>query len=203
VSATFRGFSVCTALGRVMTPRPATEQLVDVTLELVDGRHARVADVGTGSGALAIAIAGAAPNVHVRATDASRDAVALARRNVQRHGLTGRITVSHGDLLEPVPGPIDLVVANLPYLPSGRAASFPDLAGEPNEAVFAAGDGLEPYRRLLRACALRLGPGGAVAIQLHRRVLAAHREELQLLRAEIERVQEAVISSVSPLRTAA
>jgi release factor glutamine methyltransferase len=187
-----------------MTPRPATERLVDAALELVDGRNARVVDVGTGSGALAIAIAAAAPNVRVWAIDASRDAVALARRNVQRHGLTGRITVSHGDLLGPVAGPLDLVVANLPYLPTGEAALFPDVAGEPNEAVFAAGDGLEPYRRLLRACAFRLSPDGAVAIQLHRRVLTAHREELPLLRAEIERVQKAAAaSSVSQLRQAA
>ncbi len=79
------------------------------------------------------------------ATDTSRYAVAVARANVRQYGLADRIVVCHADLLDAIPGPIDLVVANLPYLPAAEAARFPDLAAEPDEAVFAGGNGLEPY----------------------------------------------------------
>lgn len=105
---------------------------------------------------------------------------------MRRHGLAHRIVVCHGDLLDPVPSPIDLVVANLPYLPTAEAARFPDLAAEPGEAVFAEGDGLEAYRRLLTVCSGRVSGNGAVVIQLHSRVLTATREELPRLRAEVE-----------------
>jgi len=183
---TFCGLPLLTAPGRVMRPRAASEQLVAASLELIGEGPARVVDVGTGSGALAIAIASAAPRAQVWATDTSTDAVAVARANVLNHGLERQITVLHGDLLEPVPGPVDLVVANLPYLPSADAGLFPDLAVEPSDAVFAEGDGLEPYRRLLGVCSARLSPGGAVVIQLHRYALSATRDELPLLRAELE-----------------
>jgi release factor glutamine methyltransferase len=124
-----------------MTPRAATQGLVAAALERIGERPARVVDVGTGSGAIAIAIASASPAAHVWATDTSRCAVALARANVRRHGLHRRVTVRHGDLIEPVPDPIDLVVANLPYLPVDDAACYPDLADEPRDAVFAPADG--------------------------------------------------------------
>jgi release factor glutamine methyltransferase len=169
-----------------MTPRPATEQLVAAAVDFVGFRPARVVDVGTGTGAIAVAIAEAAPAARVYATDTSPHAVNLARANVQRHGLADRVTVRHGDLLDPVPGPIDLVVANLPYLPAADAALYPDLAGEPASAVFARGDGLDPYRRLLAACAVRLDPGAAVLIQLHRHVLEATVAELPTLQASLE-----------------
>ena len=183
----FNGLSLATRPGRVMTPRRTTEQLVRAALDRIGSGSARVADVGTGAGAIAVAIADAAPNAHVFATDTSRCAVTLARANVRRHGLCDRVTVCHGDLLEPVPGEIDLVVANLPYLPTADAERYPDLAGEPAAAVFASGDGLEPYRRLLASCAERLDDDAAVLIQLHRRVLEATGAELPTLRERLER----------------
>ena len=164
-----------------MTPRPASEPLVDAALGVLAGRPAVVADVGTGSGALALAIAAAAPSAQVWATDRSPAAVVLARENVRRHGLDGRVTVREGDLLEPVPGSVDLVVANLPYLPAAERGLDADVAREPTDAVFGTGDGLDPYRRLLDACRLRLAPDGAVVIQFRRRVLGAGRRELDLL----------------------
>lgn len=182
----FHGVPLRTAPGRVMTPRRTTEQLVAAALERLPGYPARVVDVGTGSGAIAIAIATAAPEVEVWATDTSPGAVALARANVRRHRLCGRVHVRNGDLLEPVPDEIDLVVANLPYLPAADAARYPDLADEPAAAVFASGDGLEPYRRLLAACEERLPGDAAVVIQLHRRVLSATRDEVPALRARLE-----------------
>jgi Methyltransferase small domain len=111
---TFNGLSLASRPGRVMTPRRATEPLVRAALDRIGSDPARVVDVGTGVGAIAVAIADAAPNAHVFATDTSRCAIALARANVRRHGLCDRVTVRHGRLLEPVPGEIDLVVANLP-----------------------------------------------------------------------------------------
>jgi release factor glutamine methyltransferase len=185
---TFNGLSFAADPGGVMTPRKASEQLVAAALRVLDrrSRPARVVDVGTGSGAIAVGIASAAPNAEVFATDTSRWAVALARVNIYRHGLGERVTVCHGDLLEPVAGPIDVVVANLPYLPETDAGRYPDLAVEPADAVFAPGDGLDPYRRLLSACAERLDHDAAVIIQLHRKVLAGKGADLPALRALVE-----------------
>jgi release factor glutamine methyltransferase len=184
-TVTFNGLALATAPGRVMTPRAASEQLVAAACARLAGRPARVADVGTGSGAIAVAIVNVCPNVEVWATDISRSAVALARANVRRHGLEARVFVRHGDLLTPVPGPVDLIVANLPYLAASTAARHPDLASEPTAAVFAAGDGLEPYRRLVDAAASRLTGGGGMLLQLDRRVVAASRGELPMLRAAL------------------
>jgi release factor glutamine methyltransferase len=186
----FNGLSLAASPGRVMTPRPASEQLVAAALERMGSLPARVVDVGTGTGAIAVAIAEGAPNARVYATDTSPDAVELAHANVRRHRLGERVTVRHGDLLDPVPGPIDLVVANLPYLPAVEAPLYRDLAGEPASAVFATGDGLGPYRRLLAACAKRLDDDAAVIIQLHRQVLEATVAELPALQASFERPLE-------------
>ena len=184
-TVTFNGLALATAPGRVMTPRAASEQLVAAARARLAGRPARVADVGTGSGAIAVAIANVCPNVEVWATDISRSAVALARANVRRHGLEARVFVRHGDLLTPVPGPVDLIVANLPYVAAWTAARHPDLASEPTAAVFAAGDGLEPYRRLVDAAARRLTEGGGLLLQLDRRVVDASRSELPALRTAL------------------
>jgi release factor glutamine methyltransferase len=185
---TFNGLSFAADPGTVMTPRKASEQLVAAAQRALfrRARSPRVVDVGTGSGAIAVGIASASPNAQVFATDTSRWAVALARVNAYRHGLSERITVYQGDLLEPVDGPIDVVVANLPYLPEEHAERYPDLAAEPADAVFAPGDGLYPYRRLLTACAERLDDDAAVLIQLHRRLLTGTGADLAALRARVE-----------------
>lgn len=186
-----------------MTPRRASEHLVATAVELIGDRPARVVDVGTGSGALAIAIASSSPQAMVWATDTDRDAVAVTEANVRRHGLADRIFVRHGNLLEAVPDTFDLVVANLPYLPAAEATHFPELASEPGHAVFAAGDGLGPYRRLLSVLPDRLRADGAVALQLHRRVLTASRDELPRLRADIEVVQRSASRARPQLAAAA
>jgi release factor glutamine methyltransferase len=183
---TFNGLALVSAPGRVMTPRPASEGLVAAAARRIGGRAARVADVGTGSGALAIAIAVACPAAEVWASDNDAAAVLLARENVRRHRLAGRVFVRRGDLLAPLPGSLDLVVANLPYIAAATAAEHPDLRGEPPGAVFAAGDGFGPYRRLLAEAATRLLPDGAIVLQLHRRVLTATRAEIPALRAALD-----------------
>ena len=180
----FHRLTLATAPGTVMTPRPATEALVDRALELVGDNPSRVADVGTGSGAIAVALALRAPRAEIWATDTSPAAVWLARLNAVRLGVVDRVRIVHGDLLQPVPGGLDLVLANLPYLPESEAGD-PDVCGEPPGAVLAPGDGLGPYRRLLEQCETRLADGGVVVVQLRRDVLEAGRAELGLLRERL------------------
>ncbi len=185
MKTTFYNLQLLTAPGRVFTPRPATEQLVDAALERIDGLPMRVADVGTGSGAVAVALAVNRPQVEVWATDTNDEAVELARANAERYGVADRVHVVHGDLLDPLTTPVDLVVANLPYLPQSQ--HDPRYDDEPEDAVYAPGDGLGPYRRLLDACRDgKLDTGGTVLIQFHRRPLAADCWQLEDLRSELE-----------------
>jgi release factor glutamine methyltransferase len=179
----FHGLGLATARGRVMTPRPTSERLVDAAVALAGDRRVRVADVGTGSGAVAAAVATALPRAKVVATDTCTAAVQLARANVSRLGLADRVTVLHGNLLDPVSGPVDLVVANLPHLPAADACLHPELVTEPKSAVFADGDGLDPYRELVAASRKRLADDGALAIQLPNRIVTARRGELDALAA--------------------
>jgi len=182
----FYDLDFLTAPGRVFTPRPATERLVDAALERIDGGPVRVADVGTGTGAVAVALAVNRPEIEVWATDTSKEAVELARANAERHRVGDRVHVLQGDLLEPVPTPVDVVVANLPYLPERDHDDAYD--DEPPEAVYAPGDGLDPYRRLLDVCrdGKLVSPGGTVFIQFHRKPLAADCWQLEDLREELE-----------------
>jgi release factor glutamine methyltransferase len=150
----------------VMTPRSTSLALVDRVVEHLDGRPGLVADVGTGSGAIGIAIAEAAPEALVWATDINPEAVELARANARRAGVADRVLVRAGELLEPVPAPVDVIVANLPYLPAGERHRHPDLWREPADAVFAPGDGLGIVRRLLAAAPRWLTPDGIVVLQL-------------------------------------
>jgi release factor glutamine methyltransferase len=182
---TFSGVELRTLPGDVMVPRPASERVAEVAAARIGDGPARVADVGTGSGAIAIALAQTAPNAEIWATDLSASAVLLARTNAHRLGLADRLHVVKGDLLESIPGPLDLVVANLPYLPSHARALHPELATEPPHAVFAAGDGLDPYRRLLGAARHRLSSDGAVVAQLHRRVIVVERDDLSCASASL------------------
>jgi release factor glutamine methyltransferase len=188
--SSFSGLRLLTAPGRVMIPRPATERLVERALDRLGSEPARVVDVGSGSGALAVAIALRAPNAEVWATDLFQAAVNLTRANVARHRLGDRVHVVQGDLLEAVPGKLDLVVANLPYLPERLRleSAYADLRSEPTSAVFAAGDGLGPYRRLLAASEERLTESGALLIQYRRRILEATRSDLAHLLADLEQM---------------
>jgi release factor glutamine methyltransferase len=174
----FDGLMLSTRRGVVMTPRATSVALVDVAVAHLGDRRCRVVDVGTGSGAIAIAIATKAPNATVWATDRSREAVELATRNAAQAGVSDRVLVREGDLLEPVPGTVDLVVANLPYLSADERDFHPDLRWEPAAAVFAPGDGLGCYRRLLQAAASRLSECGLLALQLRGDVYCAESRRL-------------------------
>ena len=149
---------------RVLVPRPETEHLVEAALGLPQG--ARVVDVGTGSGAIALALKDERPDLDVIGTDRSREALDLARFNAARLGLT--VEWVHSDLLEGV-REVDAVVANPPYVRSGELLP-PEVARfEPAEALLAGADGLDVYRRLVpmvRApfLALEVGAGQAGAV---------------------------------------
>jgi release factor glutamine methyltransferase len=184
----FSGVELRTLPGLVMTPRPATEALVERAVAVVGDRPARVADVGTGSGAIAIALARRAPATEIWATDTCAWSVLLASLNIWDAGLDERVHVLEGDLLAPVPGDLDLVVANLPYLPYHERAFHPELESEPPAAVYAEGDGLDPYRRLLRQAESRLAPDGLVIFQLHRKPVMVPRAELASARARLDRL---------------
>ena len=185
MTTTFHGLDLLTAPGRVFTPRQTTEALVDAALARIDDRPATVADVGTGTGAIAVAIAVAAPEVEVWATDTSPAAVELARANARRHGVDSRVHVVPGNLLEPVPDTVDVVVANLPYLPESERR--PEYDAEPAEAIYAPGDGLGPLRTLVALCADgKLAMPGWVLVQYHRDVLEADCQHLPELRQELD-----------------
>jgi release factor glutamine methyltransferase len=134
---------------RVLIPRPETEHVVEAALALPRG--ARVVDVGTGSGAIALALADERPDLRVVGTDTSADALAVARANAARLGL--EVEFVEGDLLEPVTGPVDAVVANPPYVREGERLPPEITRFEPAIALYAGPDGLDVYRRLAPACA--------------------------------------------------
>jgi release factor glutamine methyltransferase len=136
---------------RVLIPRPETEHLVEAALELPHG--ARVADVGTGSGAVALALKAERPDLEVIATDASPEALAVARANAERLGLDVQLLA--GDLLESVEGPLDAVLSNPPYVAEAERVSLaPDITRhEPEMALYAGEDGLSLIHRLAPAAA--------------------------------------------------
>jgi len=152
---------------RVLVPRPETETLVEAALaHLRAGGGTRVADVGTGSGAIAVAIAVNAPEVRVVATDLSQGALEVARENIRAHRVDDRVNLRRGDLLGPVEGEVDVVTANLPYLRADAlerlTAERTSLRFEPREAVLAGGaDGLDLIRRCIEQLPPRLARGGA------------------------------------------
>ena len=155
----------------VLIPRPETEHLVEAALGLPAG--ARVCDVGTGSGAVALALKQERPDLRVLATDSSAEALSVARANARYHQL--EVEFLHGDLLGPVEGALDAVVSNPPYVASGDRDSLPpDVAQyEPAAALFAGEDGLEVIGRLVpdaaargaRFLALEVGEGQATVVR--------------------------------------
>lgn len=158
----------------VLIPRPETELLVEralavaATLEPPADRPLRLADIGTGSGCIAIALAKHLPQAEVWATDLSPAALALARANAARHGVAGRIRLRAADLCTGLPaGGFDLVAANPPYVPTAELAALePELAWEPRAALDGGADGLDVYRRLVPMAAATLRPGGWLLLEI-------------------------------------
>jgi release factor glutamine methyltransferase len=157
---------------RVLVPRPDTETLVEEARERLDeaAREAaseRIADVGTGSGAIALTLAKLRPAAAVFAADVSPDALAVARANSDRLALP--VTFVEGDLTAPLAphAPFALIVANLPYIPSGDLAALPpEVRAEPALALDGGADGLSLVRRLIAAAPDLLAAGGALALEI-------------------------------------
>lgn len=153
----------------VLIPRPETEHLVETALELARSFAApRILDVGTGSGAIAVALATYLPKAIVTATDISEAALTIARDNAARNRVVDRIRFLEGNLLAPIAGEeFDIIVSNPPYVPdTDRALIAVEVREhEPAVALFGGQDGLEIYRCLIPAAHAALAPGGYLAFE--------------------------------------
>lgn len=148
---------------RALIPRPETEQLCE--LVLAGGPAARVLDVGTGSGVIALTIAAEWPEAHVEGVDISDDALALARENAARLALAERVRFSRSDLLAEVDGEYDLVVANLPYIDSGEITRLArEVRHDPHTALDGGAGGLEIFQRFIPQAARHLR--GRLALEI-------------------------------------
>ena len=155
----------------VMVPRPETENMVEHTLFMalmgMETRELVIADVGTGSGAIAVNLAIHLPSAKIYAVDISEPALDVAAYNIRGHSVTDRIRLGHGDLLDPVPEPVDVIVANLPYIPTGRIPTLqPEVQQEPVIALDGGSDGLDLVRRLLAQATEKLKTPGIILMEL-------------------------------------
>jgi release factor glutamine methyltransferase len=156
--------------GDVLTPRPETETLVEAALARMPDpqREYRLLDVGTGSGAIALALAKERPAARITATDISPEALQIARLNADELHIGDSVHFALGRLFEPVAGErFELIVSNPPYLARDAAEELPpELAHEPELALFGGGDGYEVLRPLVAGVGEMLEPGGWVAVEL-------------------------------------
>lgn len=166
-----RMFEVTSA---VLIPRPETEIIVEAALQRFPDDRAvlQIADIGTGSGCLAVTLAKERPAARVLATDISKAGFLVAQQNANRYGVEDRIVFAFGDLLaDASQAPFtlfDLIVSNPPYVPDGeRAALQPEVRDfEPAEALFAGPDGLDVIKRMIPAAAARLKNGGSLIFEI-------------------------------------
>ncbi len=153
--------------GSVLIPRPETEMLVDKAIELARKLPTPViADVGTGSGAIAISIAANVPAAHIYAIDISGAALEVARQNARRHQVEDHVTFMQGELLEPLSQPVDIIVANLPYVRTGDLPAVNTTGFEPRLALDGGVDGLDVIRHLCAGVRDELRPGGTLLMEI-------------------------------------
>lgn len=157
----------------VLIPRPETELLVELALESAarldaQGQRLLLADIGTGSGAVAVSLATNLPTASVYATEASAQALGVASLNAARHGVSSRVQLLLGDLLDPLPQRMHIITANLPYIRTAQlAALIPEVADyEPRVALDGGADGLVHIRRLLVQARRWLLPHGVVLLEI-------------------------------------
>lgn len=160
---------------RVLIPRPESELLVEAALEFIRSHPVRsVADIGTGSGAIAVSLAvnlsrllaGGAAGIAIYAVDLSEGALAVARLNARRQAVEDRITFRQGDLLSPLSQPVDVLIANLPYVSAAEVKSMPSARFEPVLALDGGESGLDLLFRLAERIEGRLNQGGCVLLEI-------------------------------------
>ena len=159
----------------VLIPRPETELIVEHTLFMglmgMETAELTIADVGTGTGAIAINLALHLPSAKIYTIDCYDPVLDVSSYNIRSHNVADRITLLKGDLLDPLPEPVDLIVANLPYVPTERIPRLqPEIQWEPTEALDGGADGLDLIRRLLEQAANtsdpRLNNNGIIILEL-------------------------------------
>lgn len=157
----------------VLIPRPETETIVEHALFMalmgMESRDLVIADVGTGTGAIAVNLAIHLPAARIYASDAYDTTLDVAAYNVRMHNVADRVTLLKGDLLEPLPEPADVIVANLPYLPTERIPTLqPEVQWEPTVALDGGPDGLDHIRRLIAQASAggRLKPHGVILLEM-------------------------------------
>jgi release factor glutamine methyltransferase len=176
----------------VLTPRPETELIVEAVLErwpAGSGGPHRVADIGTGSGCLAVTLALEWPGASLVATDISEPALRVARANVERYGLRQRVLLVRGDLADSLAPGLDLIVSNPPYVPADARDVLPPEVGayEPPEALFGGHNGFDLIESLLDRAVPRLAPHGRLVMEFgagqddRMRAIVAARPSLELL----------------------
>jgi release factor glutamine methyltransferase len=158
--------------GRALIPRPETELLVGKTIEAAYKcsplGNSTIADIGTGSGAIAISLALALPQAKIYATDISAPALQVAETNCQRHQVDGRVELLQGNLLQPLPKPVDIIVANLPYIKNSELEMLsPEIVDfEPQIALAGGEDGLDRIRQMLTQIPEKLNWGGTLLLEI-------------------------------------
>ncbi len=186
----------------VLVPRPETELVVEETIARAQGRRVRFADIGTGSGCIAVAVAHERPELEGVATDVSATALEVARANARRHGVDGRLQFVCTSYLDGVAGVFDLIAANPPYVRDvDRRGLGPTVLQEPHVALFGGDDGMRHIEAVLAAAATRLKPGGWLIMEFgfgqedDVRALAEKQAELTIqgLRADLQGLARTVI----------
>ncbi|MFC1970982.1 peptide chain release factor N(5)-glutamine methyltransferase [Chloroflexota bacterium] len=151
----------------VLIPRPETEVLVGKTIGLAQDRAIfTIADIGTGCGAIAISMAVNLPGAKIYATDISNPALEVARFNCRRHGVLDRICFLQGNMVEPLPEAVDLIVANMPYVRESELLRTGPLSFEPVLALSGGTDGLAKINQLSHQAGKRLRPGGCLLLEI-------------------------------------
>ncbi len=151
----------------VLIPRPESELLVEKALNLAQNQAvSTIAEVGTGCGAIAISLALSLPQAKIYATDISAAALKVALFNCQKHGVVNRICLLPGDMLDPLPEAVDLIVANLPYVRESELPQINTLDFEPSLALNGGSDGLEKIRKLCPRISDKLRPGGCLLLEI-------------------------------------
>jgi release factor glutamine methyltransferase len=153
---------------KVLIPRPETEGLVDLALTWLKDHPKRrtCLEIGTGCGCIAVTLALLVPDLMIIATDISREALKVAKENAGRHQVEDQIDFHERDLLKGIKGKADLLVANLPYIPTGKLKSLPVYSKEPVLALDGGRDGLAYITRLLKSARQTILPGGAIFLEL-------------------------------------